>query len=92
MYLEPINGATVDKRRELSETIAEGVTDRGECDDDVKILPATVDEESKESQWTKVCVLISSLGYRTNSLKKKQVQLVLCPNNVFQPVTFSLKM
>lgn len=44
VYLKPIDGAAVDERRVLAKSRSKGVTDRTEGDDDVEVLPATVDE------------------------------------------------
>ena len=68
-HLEPVDGAAVDEGWELPEAVPEGVSDRGEGDDDVQVLAAPVHEEGEEGQGTEVCILVSSLGYRSHSLK-----------------------
>ena len=47
-YLEPVDGAAVDERRELAETVTEGVTDRAHGEHDVQLVPAALDEHVEE--------------------------------------------
>lgn len=70
LYLEPINGTAVDEGRELPQTIPEGISDGREGDDDVEVLPTTIDKEGKERQGTEVCILITSLSCWSHSLIK----------------------
>ena len=76
-HLEPINGAAVDERGELAQSVSERVTNRGERDDDVEILPAPVHKEGKQGQGREVCVLIPGLGYWSYSLQKEGKERLL---------------
>ena len=47
-YLEPVDGAAVDERRELAETVTEGVADGTHGEHDVQLIPAALDEHVEE--------------------------------------------
>jgi len=49
-YLEPVDGTAVDEGRELPQSVPEGVSDGGECDDDVKVLLDAVHEEGEHGE------------------------------------------
>ena len=46
--LKPVNGAAVDERGELAQSIPEGVSDGAHSKNDVKVLPTAVDEVVEE--------------------------------------------
>ena len=58
---EPVNGRAIDQRGEVPDSISQRITDRTEAHHNVKILPASLDEVSKEllgsSLWATVFVL-----------------------------------
>merc|ERR1719422_2473809 len=66
--LEPIDGAAVDERGELTKAVSESVSNRTESNDYVEIFPAAVDKESKECQGGEVCIFVSRLSNRSHSL------------------------
>ena len=53
-HLEPVNSTTVDKGRELSQSVSESITDRREGNDDVKILLHSVHKEGKHSERAEI--------------------------------------
>ena len=72
-YLEPINGAAVDEGRELSQSVPEGVSNGTEGNDNVKVLPTAIHEESKQGQRTEVSHLVSCLGQWSHSLSHGKI-------------------
>lgn len=70
-YLEPVNGAAVDKRWELAQAIAKGIANGTEGHHNVQVLPTALHKEGKQSQWAKLQILIASLGNGTNCLKRE---------------------
>lgn len=68
LHLEPVNGTAVNERRKLSQTVSEGVSNRTEGHNDVKVLFATIHKEGKESQRTQLHILVPSLGNGTYCL------------------------
>ena len=67
-YLEPVDGAAVDERRELTHAVAEGVADGAEGDDDVQQLAAAAHEESEQRQRAEVSVLVAGRRLRAHRL------------------------
>ena len=46
--LEPINGTTVDQRREFSQAVAKSISDGRHGQHDVKLVPHTLDEQVEQ--------------------------------------------
>ena len=57
VYLEPVDGAAVDKRRELPEPVSESVSDGAHSEHDVKLLPNALYEQVEESDGGAVRLL-----------------------------------
>ena len=57
-YLEPVDGAAVDERGELSESVAECIPDWTHGEHDVQLLLASLNEHVEQGQRTSVCLFI----------------------------------
>lgn len=57
MYLEPVNCAAVDKRREHSESGSEGIADRTHGQYDMQLIPHTINEHVEEGKRSAICLL-----------------------------------
>ena len=56
-YLEPVNGAAVDKGGEHSKAGAEGVPNGAHGQHHMKLIPHTVDKHAEQSQGSAICLL-----------------------------------
>ncbi len=72
MYLEPVNGAAVDKRRKLAQSISKGISNRTEGHNNVQVLSAACHEEGKQSQRAQLQILITGLGKWTYCLGEER--------------------
>ena len=69
--MKPVNGAAVDERWELSQTVTESIADRREGNYNVEVVSASVDEKREHGKGTEISVGASLLGHsRSNGLKK----------------------
>ena len=50
-YLEPVDGTAIDKRRELSEPVAERLSNRTHGKHNMQLISATLNEHIKERHW-----------------------------------------
>jgi hypothetical protein len=69
-HLEPVNGATIDERRILTQTVAKRIANWTERYDHVKILATKIHEERIELQNAVLCILVSGLRCDTYQLHR----------------------
>jgi hypothetical protein len=53
-YLEPINGAAINKRREFPEAVTEGISNGAHGQHNVKLVSDSRDEQIEEGNWCSV--------------------------------------
>ena len=61
-HLEPVDGAAVDERGELPQSVPEGVPDGAHGQDDMEVVLAAADKEVEQSKRGEVCILALSLS------------------------------
>ena len=57
MYLEPVDGAAVDERREHTHSVPEGISDGAHGQHHVQLFPHSVHKEVEECQRCAICLL-----------------------------------